>query len=827
VHENGRANNVLSTDYRSLSGVLAVIALALIPGFLFRDHVLGIRTYFGNPDRLNNDLKILKHYVDSIEAGGLAAWNSLEMLGYNTFALPYTFPNPLAYLIHFFGVDNFYVTAGFVSIVLLACAGIAAYFAVRAFVEDRTAAFLGAIVYQLSALSLLKVSQNDMSFAVFIAIPLGVLAIRRLDGKAPLGSYVALSLLIGAMLHFMFLQKVAYAIMLLGAYAVYRSFAQRSYIPFATFGAGLATGVTLALPRLGELAIAMSQYVRKAPGQDLSRFRSVYEFQNIRPYEILRWFEGSILGANQAEAAVHNGVNLSEGFLLYAGCAATIAAIAVLIRYKHHWFGLFRAGAPGDTRFFIAVFAFSVAIVEIKPVLWLVYQLFMRLDFTHARILIVALLPFAVLVALAVERLRAPIVGAHPLLPRMAIFLAAIFSSLLLADLLFQGSAQWEGFTRIVIKPNIKLRHAAIAHFVLTLLLCLALWVLARQLPQGSRRKTFISNALVFLIGAQAWVFANNEINGSTVQTQSVPFAGGNFYSAPRSDFTPPSQEELGALQGRLETREYRSALICDQKSAGGMCAAHVSNFWKIRLVDGYYGLGVPARIASLPWPTGFNLRSIQFDNQNEIPWRLLGLLNVRQAVVVDQRLYANTSGPQGNARDTVSLEGLRILENPFPVAPRAFFASSVEGVSSTEEAAKKLLESTSTPATRSYAEGFVSGTFLAEDSAIRMSEGGDWLKADFAPSRSPRFLVFNELYYPGWQATVGGRTAGIFPTNAVMRGVLVPPEANSVLLQFTPFSRSKIGQCLYLLGCLVFFLGAWLVRRVSARERERLDHGL
>ncbi len=208
---------------KRFADVLAVLALAIVPLILFRDHVLRLRTYLGNPDRLNSSLKVLEHYVEGIQAGHVAAWNSLEMLGYDSFTLPYTFPNPIAYIVHAFGSERFYIAVGFVSIGLLICAGIAAYFALCEFIEDRFAAFCGATIYQLSALSLLKVSQNDMSFAVFIVVPLGLLAIHRLDARTAVRGYVVLTVLLAAMLHFMFLQKVGYAVMLFGAYAAYRS----------------------------------------------------------------------------------------------------------------------------------------------------------------------------------------------------------------------------------------------------------------------------------------------------------------------------------------------------------------------------------------------------------------------------------------------------------------------------------------------------------------------------------------------------------------------------------------------------------------------------
>src|SRR5947207_2359490 len=103
---------------------LASALLVLLPAWLFRLHLFGVTLFLGNPDRLNNNLKVQKYFVDSLAAGsGVQAWNDHELLGYNTFGLPYTFPNPLTYVMALFGPENLYVTAGYLSALLLALAG--------------------------------------------------------------------------------------------------------------------------------------------------------------------------------------------------------------------------------------------------------------------------------------------------------------------------------------------------------------------------------------------------------------------------------------------------------------------------------------------------------------------------------------------------------------------------------------------------------------------------------------------------------------------------------------------------------------------------------
>src|SRR3954470_16784808 len=88
--------------------VVVVGVLALLGLILFRWHVFGDGLYIGNPDRLNSNLKILKFHVDGLAQGHLDAWSPFEMLGYDTFALPYTFPSVFSYVAFLAGPSNLY-----------------------------------------------------------------------------------------------------------------------------------------------------------------------------------------------------------------------------------------------------------------------------------------------------------------------------------------------------------------------------------------------------------------------------------------------------------------------------------------------------------------------------------------------------------------------------------------------------------------------------------------------------------------------------------------------------------------------------------------------
>jgi hypothetical protein len=114
--------------------------------------------------------------------------------------------------------------------------------------------------------------------------------------------------------------------------------------------------------------------------------------------------------------------------------------------------------------------------------------------------------------------------------------------------------------------------------------------------------------------------------------------------------------------------------------------------------------------------------------------------------------------------------------------------------------------------------EGWGAERTFPTTGALDASFDGDRLRVRVEPSPEDRFLVLNERYYPGWQATVDGRPAEIFPTNLVMRGVLVPPGATTIEMHYVPFIVSWPGLALILAGLVLTGLIWWGLRYVVLR---------
>lgn len=121
----------------------------------------------------------------------------------------------------------------------------------------------------------------------------------------------------------------------------------------------------------------------------------------------------------------------------------------------------------------------------------------------------------------------------------------------------------------------------------------------------------------------------------------------------------------------------------------------------------------------------------------------------------------------------------------------------------------------------RTAVEGPVpAGAGAAGDAALTRDEPGDTAVRVRATGRA--LLVLNDLFAPGWTATVDGRPAPIVRTNAVVRGVWVEPGAHEVRFRYrTPGLAAGWGVALGGLAVLAAWaLSVRLAGRRAARRR-------
>jgi hypothetical protein len=324
--------------------------------------------------------------------------------------------------------------------------------------------------------------------------------------------------------------------------------------------------------------------------------------------------------------------------------------------------------------------------------------------------------------------------------------------------------------------------------------------------------------SLGLAIGLQTFLGADFQINGSHTHT-GLPFLNGNIYYSSKANFHPPTPDAVAGLGRRLDNGNYRSVLLCNGEIAGGFCAGHVPEFWRLRVIDGYYGLGVPRRLAALPWRFGVGLRTISYHNVDQLDWPIFSLLNVKYVLVVDEALYRNNSAGPGEPWRPVLPDEVKTVTNPLPVAPRYYFARNVVPVSDAAQAVSKLFDGNrlNDVTETSLVENFHGAAAYSGDGVISASGSGDHVTLTVEPAAADRFLVLNELYYPGWIATVDGKPVPIYPTNAVMRGVVVPAAATTIEFTYTPFTRRNISFAFYGVALLLTGVGAFVFGRSSS----------
>jgi hypothetical protein len=128
----------------------------------------------------------------------------------------------------------------------------------------------------------------------------------------------------------------------------------------------------------------------------------------------------------------------------------------------------------------------------------------------------------------------------------------------------------------------------------------------------------------------------------------------------------------------------------------------------------------------------------------------------------------------------------LAVRENPDPRAYLAFQAEAVPDWTTAEERMAKRWDFHSRPLVE---DASVPALVAADGTASSASA----VITDFQPERVslrttssvPAILVLAEAWYPGWRASVGGKTVTVFPVNGWMRGVAVPAGENDVVFTF------------------------------------------
>ena len=163
-----------------------------------------------------------------------------------------------------------------------------------------------------------------------------------------------------------------------------------------------------------------------------------------------------------------------------------------------------------------------------------------------------------------------------------------------------------------------------------------------------------------------------------------------------------------------------------------------------------------------------------------------------------------------------------QVNENP-SYYPRAWVVHQVTTEPSTHKARKRISQTEFNPLRQA-----VVAASLGEPLELLPDEGKELVSFDryqgdrmeiTVHARSRGLLVLSEVYYPGWRATVNGRSAPIHKVNGLLRGIVVSAGESRVAMRYAP--RSVLAGAVLSLSALLATLALAVILCVN-RKRTR-----
>lgn len=772
---------------------MPLLSILICNIFLFFPFLRGDRIFIGNPDRLNSSLAYLFQFADGRRQDPVSFWSEAIFGGFDCGKVSWIAPGPLDLVLSYFPQDCFFMITLGSSFLLFNLLGVANYYFFYEISGKKWVSTVVAGLVNWSYISVLRITQNDFTYAVLVASPLLLLSFRKAVLKSNPKALILLAFLAFFLGRYCFLQEVAYVLGFALLYGAAVAAANGGWTRFGWCVVCVGGGLLVAAPRIYSVASEMNMLVRREASLP---FEQLWQFQNIRPWEVLRFFDNTVFGRTHAENSL-SGVNFSEGFQLFSSQIVPFILLAGLVLFWRQNSSP-RLLARGESMGLGIPLACAFGIVLSSTFYWLVYLIFGGMDFTHTRLGVAAVTPLGAMVVYAFILLRFP----EPLLGNRDLswlrLVGVIGVGVAVAGLIFAATSLIPPEKAIHIPVGrygwtgpdqgrmIHLRWQSVVSVFLTGTVFFAGMVFSRKRdPILGSADTACFFAVLAL--AQAFGAAKFQIRGPHTMT-GVPFYQGNSWHPSSLEYRLPDPNNATALRERLESDAYRTVVIASEKGSTGITANSISFFWGLRGMDGY-AQGVPKNLAWLPWgKQNVQLRQIHFSNEEDLPWTTLAACNVKYAIKVTQKMLEGQ----------VNINQLGFLQNPIRPCPRVFAPLKIQFCTNPQEEilkiAGKKFESLPSFENISWAERDDHGsnqTEFQEQCQILLSEKKGIIKAEIKKSTNNiKLLVFNERYDPNWVAWSAKGPLKIKEVNGFMVGVFLKGTENAVFLTRQKRSR-------------------------------------
>jgi hypothetical protein len=186
---------------------------------------------------------------------------------------------------------------------------------------------------------------------------------------------------------------------------------------------------------------------------------------------------------------------------------------------------------------------------------------------------------------------------------------------------------------------------------------------------------------------------------------------------------------------------------------------------------------------------------------QNKINWNLLDMLDVKYILFQDSLPFPNLQPVFSSSEEQI------VVHKNLSALPRAWFVDNVKVIKEPKQIWDTINSPAYNPAQTAIVEEPV-GVIPSPTVRIVKPEKFDMQYLSFETEADTKaFLTVSEIYYPaGWKAFIDGKETKIYPTNYILRGVIVPAGKHKVEMKFEPASY-KLSIMLSLIGILASLL--------------------
>jgi Bacterial membrane protein YfhO len=176
------------------------------------------------------------------------------------------------------------------------------------------------------------------------------------------------------------------------------------------------------------------------------------------------------------------------------------------------------------------------------------------------------------------------------------------------------------------------------------------------------------------------------------------------------------------------------------------------------------------------------NCLNYEFQNRVPINWNIVNMLNVKYVIFPENLPFENLEYAFFDRKQKQT-----IFKNKYYL-PRAWFVNGVEVIEQKENIWKRLNQQEFNPAEMAIVESEIPPISIPKETEVNL-EKFDLHNLKFnVKTDSTAFLTISEIYYPaGWKAFIDGNETEIYPTNYILRGIIVPAGEHVVELKFAP----------------------------------------